>query len=322
MSEDDRKTSKNPRPSSTSPSSLHPVFDTSDLDDAWGAARTPPPHGRVEASRRDSRVASETADAPHQKATTASVSTPPATQDAGEPVPTPEKTPEDKEATAPASPPSSAPPQSPAPATSSKPAQHAPVVAASSPVVHASDARPAVTRLANAESDPIPDWAPWGVLIVLVLAGLAGFLGVFGGPPPALEGAEAGPASAAVPQRAMAPATPGSTEEPRAIRASHLLVQYAGSMRASDNIKRSKEEALTRAKEALVKASKPGADFGALVAEYSDEPGAADRKGNLGKFTRKRMHPAFSDAAFALKPGELSNVVETPFGYHVILRTE
>ncbi len=109
--------------------------------------------------------------------------------------------------------------------------------------------------------------------------------------------------------------------EPHEIRASHLLVAYQGALRAAPGVLRTKPEALLRAQEALAKA-KAGAEFKQLAAEYSDEPGASVSGGDLGKFTRDRMVPEFGKAAFALHPGELSTVVETPFGYHVILRTE
>ena len=84
---------------------------------------------------------------------------------------------------------------------------------------------------------------------------------------------------------------------------------------------RSKGEAKARAAEVEAKA-KAGEDFSALVAQYSDDPGAKDRQGSLGKFTRDKMDKAFSDAAFALRVGEISEVVETRFGFHVIKRNQ
>ena len=109
--------------------------------------------------------------------------------------------------------------------------------------------------------------------------------------------------------------------EPVEIAASHILVMYRGSMRAPPEITRSKQEALERAKAALARAT-GGEDFGLLVAEYSDDRGSKVSGGKLGRFRRQMMVKPFADAAFALGPGELSTIVESPFGYHIILRTE
>ncbi len=109
--------------------------------------------------------------------------------------------------------------------------------------------------------------------------------------------------------------------EPAEISARHLLVSYRDALRAAPGIGRTKDQARARAEEAQKRAT-AGEDFVALVKQYSDEPGAADRGGDLGKFDRSSMVPAFANAAFKLKVGEVSQVVETQFGFHVILRTE
>lgn len=71
--------------------------------------------------------------------------------------------------------------------------------------------------------------------------------------------------------------------------------------------------------EEIIKKLEGGADFGKLAAEYSNDPGNKDKGGDLGWFSKADMVPAFSEAAFAIKPGEISKEpVETQFGWHVI----
>jgi NIMA-interacting peptidyl-prolyl cis-trans isomerase 1 len=105
------------------------------------------------------------------------------------------------------------------------------------------------------------------------------------------------------------------------IAAQHLLVMYDGSKAAPKSVKRTREEARARAFEALERI-KSGQEFEQVVAAYTDEPGGAARRGELGRFSRDQMVKPFSDAAFALEVGQVSTVVETPFGFHVIRRTE
>jgi peptidyl-prolyl cis-trans isomerase NIMA-interacting 1 len=109
--------------------------------------------------------------------------------------------------------------------------------------------------------------------------------------------------------------------EKERITASHIVVAWAGAMRARANVTRTKAEAFALIGEVHEQA-RAGADFGELAARYSDEPGAGERRGNLGDFSRRQMVKPFADAAFALEPGELSDIVETSFGYHLILRTQ
>jgi NIMA-interacting peptidyl-prolyl cis-trans isomerase 1 len=131
-----------------------------------------------------------------------------------------------------------------------------------------------------------------------------------------------GAASASAPSSATTAATSETPREtPKEVGARHVLVQYVGAERAPASVVRTREQAEALAEKVLAKARR-GESFTRLATEYSDETGAAERGGALGKFGRGRMARAFEEAAFHLKVGELSDVVETPFGFHVILRTE
>lgn len=109
--------------------------------------------------------------------------------------------------------------------------------------------------------------------------------------------------------------------EPKSIGAKHILVMHKDSERKPPNITRTREEAKARAEEAL-KALRAGAKFDELVLKYSDEPGADESFGSVGIFEKKVMVKAFADTAFKLKVGEISDIVETPFGFHIIERTQ
>lgn len=112
-----------------------------------------------------------------------------------------------------------------------------------------------------------------------------------------------------------------SADGPASIVARHILVSFKGAMRAATYVTRSKAEARARAEEARSRAL-AGEDFAALAREYSDDPGSAADGGDLGRFTRGQMVPAFSNAAFELEPSGVSDVVESDFGFHVIQRIE
>jgi hypothetical protein len=110
-------------------------------------------------------------------------------------------------------------------------------------------------------------------------------------------------------------------QPPKRIGARHVLVQWMGADKAPSSVVRSKEQARAIAEEVLRRA-KAGEDFARLAVEYSDEPGAGNRGGSLGRFGKGQMVGQFETVAFKLKVNEISEIVETGFGYHVIQRTE
>ncbi|WP_437726846.1 peptidylprolyl isomerase [Sorangium sp. So ce861] len=174
-------------------------------------------------------------------------------------------------------------------------------------------------------------WTPHAVLSALVLIGLLGFFGMFNKTPLTRLAAPVAPepddhahtAAAAAPAPAPTPRPAQSAQPPREMfGAKHLLVMYKGSRRAPATITRTKEEAKARATEAMTKAKADPSKFADIVKEYSDEPGADRRGGDLGKFPKGAMVPEFQTGLEKIKVGEVSDLVETPFGFHVILRTQ
>lgn len=108
---------------------------------------------------------------------------------------------------------------------------------------------------------------------------------------------------------------------PSRIGARHILVMHQRSLQKPENVTRTREEARARAEECLA-ALRSGAAWEAVVGQCSDEPGAAERAGELGVFERGAMVKTFSDAAFQLEVNAISDLVETPYGFHIIQRTE
>jgi peptidyl-prolyl cis-trans isomerase C len=106
---------------------------------------------------------------------------------------------------------------------------------------------------------------------------------------------------------------------PEQIRASHILISTKPTDPNGDP-NQVKVQAKRKAED-LLKKAKEGADFAALAKENSSCPSAA-QGGDLGSFPRGQMVKPFEDAAFALKVGQISDLVETEFGYHIIKVTE
>lgn len=99
---------------------------------------------------------------------------------------------------------------------------------------------------------------------------------------------------------------------PEMVRARHILIRFAPGSSDDD-----KKKALEKA-ESILKRLQAGEEFEKLAEELSEDPGSKSKGGDLGFFPKGRMVKPFEDAAFVLKPGELSSIVETQFGYHII----
>jgi len=100
-------------------------------------------------------------------------------------------------------------------------------------------------------------------------------------------------------------------------RASHILIASPKTAPAADRAK-----AKARAEELLAIVKKAPDTFAAVAAKNSQDPGSAPKGGDLDFFARGAMVKPFEDAAFSMKKGEISDVVESDFGYHIIKLTD
>ena len=110
-------------------------------------------------------------------------------------------------------------------------------------------------------------------------------------------------------------------EDMREVRARHILVRPKIKIGTEETYEQAKERADEAAKEEaqkLLKRVKAGENFVTLAKEHSEDPGSAKDGGDLGYFGVGAMVPEFEKAAFSLKPGEVSELVKTDFGYHII----
>jgi peptidyl-prolyl cis-trans isomerase C len=104
---------------------------------------------------------------------------------------------------------------------------------------------------------------------------------------------------------------PDSFKQPEQVRASHILIKV--DPQAEESQKAEARKTLEKIQQKL----KKGEDFSTLAKEFSQCPSNANG-GDLGYFSRGQMVKPFQEAAFALRPGEVSDIVETRFGYHLI----
>lgn len=102
------------------------------------------------------------------------------------------------------------------------------------------------------------------------------------------------------------------------VKASHILICYKGAERCTQEI--SKEDA--RKKIDDLKAQLTGENFSELAKQNTDDPTGKTNGGDLGFFGAGQMVPEFETTAFALKVGEISDVIETSFGFHIIFKTD
>ena len=109
---------------------------------------------------------------------------------------------------------------------------------------------------------------------------------------------------------------PDQFKQSETVRASHILIRCAPD--ASDDIKKAKRTQI----DSVRTMAKSGEKFADLARKFSEDPGSGQNGGDLGFFGRGQMVPEFDAAAFSLKTNEISDVITTQFGYHILVVTD
>ena len=104
------------------------------------------------------------------------------------------------------------------------------------------------------------------------------------------------------------------------VRASHILISTVD--KNNKPLSEAKKKEAKKKAEDILKKAKSGEEFSALAKENSDDPGSGSQGGDLGYFAKGQMVPEFEKTAYALKIGEISDIVESQFGYHIIKSTD
>jgi peptidyl-prolyl cis-trans isomerase D len=107
-------------------------------------------------------------------------------------------------------------------------------------------------------------------------------------------------------------ANPQQFSQPEQVKASHILLKTEGK----------DEAAVKKQAEDVLKQVKANGDFAELAKKYSEDEGSKVQGGDLGFFGRGRMVPEFDEAAFKMEPGQISDLIKTQFGFHIIKLVE
>jgi peptidyl-prolyl cis-trans isomerase C len=108
---------------------------------------------------------------------------------------------------------------------------------------------------------------------------------------------------------------PDQFKQPESVRASHILIRVPPD--ATDDVKKAKKAQIDAAR-SLVKG---GQSFADVAKKVSEDPGSAPKGGDLGYFSHGQMVPEFDVVAFSLKTNQVSDVITTQFGYHILIVT-